>query len=103
MQAGTPIETLVLDGFNKTYFKSVQTWLAGLGCEFTKKEAGKYCITFPPGTVERAAAGKSTPWTYITEIVLPDQNETTITHVQSRQPSSDKTLHMIRVPKGIIQ
>src|SRR5579883_3191140 len=80
------ISTLIVDDFPETYFRRVQQWLQSLGCVFTEKD-GVYRIDFPPGTKEVVCPGKSSPWTYVTEITIPGANES-ITRIQAQRLST---------------
>ncbi|HEU5374560.1 MAG TPA: hypothetical protein VFV38_03890 [Ktedonobacteraceae bacterium] len=98
-----PISSVVVDCFEDAYFLPTQQWLASLGCSFERDKVavGSYHLNLPPGTVERTPIGRSTQWTYITEIVL--LNGKSITKYRSKNLVSGKVVTFIGIPHEIVK
>lgn len=92
------ISELVINAFDEELFDKVKTWLGGMGCTFEKVDEG-YKIGFPPGTIEYAPAGRSTQWTYVTEISVPGKG--ILTKYRAENVRTGELAIYITVPKSL--
>ncbi len=99
-----PIQEVEINLLDPIYVARVQYYLEHeLGCSFTymSERGGFYLVRFPPGTVEETYAGRSTQWTTVTTIRLPN-GVTLSKHVRAPLNPSQSRRVSLAFPNAIL-